>query len=98
MVRHTLSNPQLKGYKYLIASCFNQMVTPAQDITYDKDLFTPNMMKPLQLYDFVRQVCVKVKSLLGVTYKIKNDFIFFVTDIRATWRSELIHSPSDAQE
>lgn len=66
LVRHTLSNPQLKGYKYLIASCFNQSVTPAQDITYDKDPFTPNTMKPLQLYDFVRQVCVKVSHASGL--------------------------------
>ncbi|KAJ8925528.1 hypothetical protein NQ315_009367 [Exocentrus adspersus] len=58
--QHTLSNPQLKGYKYLIASCFNQSVTPAQDITYDKDPLTSGAMKPLQLYDFVREVCVKI--------------------------------------
>ncbi|RZC35247.1 Pkinase, RWD and/or tRNA-synt His domain containing protein [Asbolus verrucosus] len=60
LVRHTLSNPQLKGYKYLIASCFNQTLTPAQDITYDKDPSAPNLTKPLQLYDFVKETIVKI--------------------------------------
>ncbi|KAJ8980157.1 hypothetical protein NQ317_014652, partial [Molorchus minor] len=59
LVRHTLSNPHLKGYKYLIASCFKQSVTAAQDITYDKDPSAPNIVKPVQLYDFVKQICVK---------------------------------------
>ncbi|CAH0551983.1 unnamed protein product [Brassicogethes aeneus] len=60
LVRHTLSNPQLKGYKYLIASCFQQSVTPAQDITYDKDPTSSHNSKPFQIYDFVRQACVKI--------------------------------------
>lgn len=38
MVRHTLSNSQSKTYKYLVASCFMQEVTPAEDITYDMNL------------------------------------------------------------
>ncbi|XP_035732758.1 eIF-2-alpha kinase GCN2-like [Vespa mandarinia] len=38
MVRHTLSNTQSKAYKYLVASCFTQEVTPAEDITYDMNL------------------------------------------------------------
>ncbi|KAI5707240.1 hypothetical protein M8J75_015941 [Diaphorina citri] len=38
MVRQTLSNPQSKGYKYLVAACFNQKVSPADDITYDISL------------------------------------------------------------
>lgn len=38
MVRHTLSNSQSKPYKYLVASCFTQEVTPAEDITYDMNL------------------------------------------------------------
>lgn len=60
LVRHTLSNPQLKAYKYLIASCFKQSVTPAQDITYDKDPLMPNFIRPSQLYDVVKQSTVKV--------------------------------------
>lgn len=35
LVRHTLSNPQSKSYKYLIASCFKQQMSTAQDVTYD---------------------------------------------------------------
>lgn len=59
LVRHTLSNPQLKGYKYLIASCFDQTLTPAQNITYDKDSSVPTFNKP-QLYDFVKETIIKV--------------------------------------
>lgn len=38
MIRHTLSNSQSKAYKYLVACCFDQQVTPAEDITYDMNL------------------------------------------------------------
>ncbi|XP_053597079.1 eIF-2-alpha kinase GCN2 [Microplitis demolitor] len=38
MVQHTLSNSQSKAYKYMIACCFAQEVTPAEDITYDMNL------------------------------------------------------------
>ncbi|XP_015584813.1 eIF-2-alpha kinase GCN2 [Cephus cinctus] len=38
MVRHTLSNSQSKAYKYLVACCFAQEVTAAEDITYDMNL------------------------------------------------------------
>ncbi|XP_034940000.1 eIF-2-alpha kinase GCN2 [Chelonus insularis] len=38
MVRHTLSNSHSKAYKYLIACCFAQEVTAAEDITYDMNL------------------------------------------------------------
>lgn len=64
LVRHTLNNPQLKGYKYLIASCFTQSVTPAQNITYDKDPSSLNILKSQQLYDYVKQECVKVRYCL----------------------------------
>ncbi|VEN50557.1 unnamed protein product, partial [Callosobruchus maculatus] len=60
LVRHTLSNPQLKGYKYLIASCFEQPVAPAQDITYDKDPSALTVCKPLQVYDYVKGICEKI--------------------------------------
>ncbi|XP_044265056.1 eIF-2-alpha kinase GCN2 [Tribolium madens] len=59
LVRHTLSNPQLKGYKYLIASCFDQTLTPAQNITYDKDSSAPTLNKP-QVYDFVKETIIKI--------------------------------------
>lgn len=60
LVRHTLSNPQLKAYKYLVASCFKQSVTPAQDITYDRDPMMPIFTKPSYLYDIVRKSLIKV--------------------------------------
>ncbi|KAF7284929.1 hypothetical protein GWI33_017408 [Rhynchophorus ferrugineus] len=60
LVRHTLSNPQSKGYRYLISSCFKQVFTPAQDITYDRDSLAPTSSKPLNLYEYVREVCVKI--------------------------------------
>ncbi|XP_030764956.1 eIF-2-alpha kinase GCN2 [Sitophilus oryzae] len=60
LVRHTLSNPQLKGYRYLISSCFKQTITLAQDITYDRDPTAPSLSKPLNLYEFVRDVCIKI--------------------------------------
>lgn len=61
LVRHTLSNPQLKSYKYLIGSCFQQSsLSPAQDITYDKDPSMPINAKPLQLYEYVKQKTIQV--------------------------------------
>ncbi|XP_015183399.1 PREDICTED: eukaryotic translation initiation factor 2-alpha kinase 4 isoform X2 [Polistes dominula] len=53
MVRHTLSNTQSKAYKYLVASCFMQEVTAAEDITYDMN-FTAreitNLISSKRLY------------------------------------------------
>lgn len=63
LLRHTLSNPQLKAYKYLVASCFKQSFSAAQDITYDKDPLTPMFFKPSMLYDVVRQSAIKVSTL-----------------------------------
>ncbi|XP_056630081.1 eIF-2-alpha kinase GCN2 [Diorhabda sublineata] len=60
LVRHTLNNPQLKGYKYLIASCFKQSLTSVQDLTYDKDPSAQNLAKPLLLQEFVKEVCIKI--------------------------------------
>ncbi|XP_032674850.1 eIF-2-alpha kinase GCN2 isoform X2 [Odontomachus brunneus] len=53
MVRHTLSNSQSKAYKYLVASCFTQEVTPAEDITYDMNLparETPSVLSSKKLF------------------------------------------------
>lgn len=61
MFRHTLSNPQMKAYKYLVASCFRQPVTPAQDITYDMSLPAPSSAtRSLQNFNFVRETVAKV--------------------------------------
>lgn len=64
LLRHTLSNPQLKAYKYLIASCFKQSFTPAQDITYDKDPLVPNL-KPSLIHELLRDSTVKIFKLHG---------------------------------
>ncbi|XP_012229735.1 eIF-2-alpha kinase GCN2 [Linepithema humile] len=65
MVRHTLSNTQSKAYKYLVASCFTQDVTPAEDITYDMNLparGTPNVLssKKQFLQESVKQKIVEI--------------------------------------
>lgn len=65
LLRHTLSNPQLKAYKYLIASCFKQSFTAAQDITYDKDPLVPNLSKPSLIHELVRDATVKIFKLHG---------------------------------
>lgn len=67
LIRHTLSNTQLKGYKYLIASCFNQRLPEAQDITYDRDPSGSNVNKPLELYEYVKGNIIKVGSARSVT-------------------------------
>jgi translation initiation factor 2-alpha kinase 4 len=38
MFQHTLANPQSKAYKYLMASCFRQSISPAEELTYDMDI------------------------------------------------------------
>ncbi|XP_050446671.1 eIF-2-alpha kinase GCN2 [Cataglyphis hispanica] len=61
MVRHTLSNTQSKAYKYLVASCFTQDVTPAEDITYDMNLPARGMSSVLSSKKQVLQENVKQK-------------------------------------
>lgn len=61
MVRHTLSNTQSKAYKYLVASCFTQDVTPAEDITYDMNLPARGMPSILSSKKQVLQENVKQK-------------------------------------
>ncbi|CAG7836539.1 unnamed protein product, partial [Allacma fusca] len=46
MFRHTLSNPQSKAYKYLVASCFQQSVSTAEDITYNYGMGRLSDMTP----------------------------------------------------
>jgi translation initiation factor 2-alpha kinase 4 len=59
LVKRTLSDPQLKGYKYIIASCFDQKLNLPEDITYDKDPSGPTLNKP-QVYDFAKQIIIKI--------------------------------------
>lgn len=58
LLRHTLNNPQLKAYKYLIESCFKQSVRPAQDIMYNNETPLPNNVN--QLYTYVQERIIKV--------------------------------------
>lgn len=70
MVRHTLSNPHLKAYKYLVESCFKQTISSAQDITYDKDPSIPYNIKNVQSYDYFKDIILEVsqrKELLKKT-------------------------------
>lgn len=62
LVRHTLSNPQSKAYKYLVASCFGQELNSVEDITYDMSL-PATITRPLQLYDYVKQAVIKVLNV-----------------------------------
>lgn len=73
MVRHTLSNTQSKAYKYLVASCFAQDVTPAEDITYDMNLPArgiPNVLslKKQFLQENVKQKIVEIFQKHGGIY------------------------------
>ncbi|KAF5288488.1 hypothetical protein FQA39_LY15417 [Lamprigera yunnana] len=65
MFRHTLNNPQTKEYKYLIASCFQQPITPAQDITYDMNMSVPNFTKSLQIFHYVKEIVKNIFHLHG---------------------------------
>lgn len=64
VMRHTLSNSQSKAYKYLVASCFTQDVTPAEDITYDMNLPARGMpvlsSKKQFLQESVKQKIVEI--------------------------------------
>ncbi|KAL6267393.1 hypothetical protein P5V15_000468 [Pogonomyrmex californicus] len=73
MMRHTLSNSQSKAYKYLVASCFTQDVTPAEDITYDMNLpvrETPSVLssKKQFLQESVKQKIVEIFQKHGGIY------------------------------
>ena len=44
MVRHTLSNTQSKAYKHLVAACFQQNMTPSEDIVFDMDTMASTIL------------------------------------------------------
>lgn len=58
LVRHTLSDPQSKDYKYLIESCFNQK----QNEDYNVINFRPIELieKQMRLHDYAKEVIIKV--------------------------------------
>lgn len=65
MVRHTLSTTQSKAYKYLVACCFAQEVTPAEDITYDMNFTTRGITNSLSgnnefLHEYVKSKVVEI--------------------------------------
>ncbi|KAI4482571.1 hypothetical protein M0804_008424 [Polistes exclamans] len=63
MVRHTLSNTQSKAYKYLVASCFMQEVTAAEDITYDMNLTAKEIANLISSKRLYLQENVKAKVI-----------------------------------
>lgn len=71
LMRHTLSNSQSKAYKYLVASCFAQDVTPAEDITYDMTARgTPSVLSSEKqfLQESVKQKIVEIFQKHGGIY------------------------------
>ncbi|XP_011860322.1 PREDICTED: eukaryotic translation initiation factor 2-alpha kinase 4 [Vollenhovia emeryi] len=73
VMRHTLSNSQSKAYRYLVASCFTQDVTPAEDITYDMNLptrGTPSVLSSTKecLRESVKQKIVEIFQKHGGIY------------------------------
>lgn len=66
LIRHTLNNPQLKAYKYLVESCFKQRTSAAQDLTYDRQgdgdesSSVPYNLKNIQAYDYIKKIITKV--------------------------------------
>lgn len=73
VMRHTLSNSQSKAYRYLVASCFTQDVTPAEDITYDMNLparGTPSVLSSKRqfLQERVKQKIVEIFQKHGGIY------------------------------
>ncbi|XP_023718266.1 eIF-2-alpha kinase GCN2 isoform X3 [Cryptotermes secundus] len=68
MVRHTLSNPQSKAYKYLVSSCFKQEVTRAEDITFDMNVGKSTSLPiPLMLQELAKERIVRVFQKHGAT-------------------------------
>lgn len=64
LVRHTLSNPKKKCYKYLIESCFKQTISPAQDIMYSEDLM-PLEHNISNMYNYALRKVIKVFQIHG---------------------------------
>lgn len=70
LLRRTLANTQSKAYKYLIASCFQQDITPAEDITYDlnnpvKNSYDRPSDKHYALIEFAKDTVVNIFKLHG---------------------------------
>ncbi|XP_054261632.1 eIF-2-alpha kinase GCN2-like isoform X1 [Macrosteles quadrilineatus] len=59
LLRRTINNPQSKMYKYLMASCFNQKMTTAQNVTYDMSISKSRSYQYL-----LQQVVEKTKKVL----------------------------------
>ncbi|XP_057339268.1 eIF-2-alpha kinase GCN2-like isoform X1 [Microplitis mediator] len=89
MVQHTLSNSQSKAYKYMIASCFAQEVTPAENINYDMSV--PNRpatssslvvhgFHPKELYESAFDIISSTVNLMAeaelirIAWEIFNEF------------------------
>ncbi|XP_065212792.1 eIF-2-alpha kinase GCN2 isoform X2 [Planococcus citri] len=58
-IRHTLCNPQSKMYKHLIAECFNQKVSAAEDITFN----VPSHLKTVWQHAFVEKMADHARKI-----------------------------------
>ncbi|XP_057339271.1 eIF-2-alpha kinase GCN2-like isoform X3 [Microplitis mediator] len=75
MVQHTLSNSQSKAYKYMIASCFAQEVTPAENINYDMSVpnrpaTSSSLVVNMLLHEHVKSKVIDVFQRHGGVYLV----------------------------
>ncbi|CAH0391950.1 unnamed protein product [Bemisia tabaci] len=89
MFNHTLSNPKSKSYKYLIASCFNQKYSPAEDLTFNPTI--PTSSKNFRQHYMLETVIEKVKKVFQLHGGICLQTPFFIPN------SELIRSDSSVR-
>ena len=69
MIRHTLSNTQSKAYKHLVASCFQQNMTPSEDIVFDMDMTaSAGLNQTAWMYQSVQETFIKHCQRRGAIY------------------------------
>ena len=61
MIRHTLSNTQSKAYKHLVASCFQQKMTPTEEIVFDMDMMVASagLQQSAWFYQTLQEIFIK---------------------------------------
>ncbi|XP_077285683.1 eukaryotic translation initiation factor 2 alpha kinase Gcn2 isoform X2 [Arctopsyche grandis] len=67
VLRHALAIRSSKAYRHLINACFQQELTPAEDITYDMNLLKTTGLHHKQslIITFVKEMVIKVFKLHG---------------------------------